>query len=58
MAGWIERVEGEGGRRGGERAGGTNVMDPSVVPALVAAAREQGRREAPCLHAILATAGD
>jgi NTE family protein len=40
-----------------KRAGGTNVMDPSVVPALVAAAREQGRREAPRLHAILATAG-
>jgi NTE family protein len=40
-----------------KRAGSTNVMDPSVVPALVAAAREQGRREARRLHAILATAG-
>ncbi|WP_328849264.1 patatin-like phospholipase family protein [Micromonospora zamorensis] len=37
------------------RAQGTNVMDRSVVPALVAAAREQGRREASRVAAALAT---
>ncbi|MGC4782192.1 patatin-like phospholipase family protein [Micromonospora zamorensis] len=37
------------------RAQGRNVMDRSVVPALVAAAREQGRREASRVAAALAT---
>ncbi|MET8549123.1 patatin-like phospholipase family protein [Micromonospora zamorensis] len=37
------------------RTQGTNVMDRSVVPALVAAARDQGRREAPRVAAALAT---
>ncbi|MGW3621360.1 patatin-like phospholipase family protein [Micromonospora arida] len=36
-----------------KRAQGTTVMDRSVVPALVAAAREQGRREAPRVAATL-----
>ncbi|MET7371371.1 patatin-like phospholipase family protein [Micromonospora arida] len=39
-----------------KRAQGTSVMDRSVVPALVAAAREQGRREAPRVAAALSTA--
>lgn len=37
-----------------KRAQGTSVMDRSVVPALVAAARDQGRREAPRVAAALA----
>ncbi|MGC4757033.1 patatin-like phospholipase family protein [Micromonospora trifolii] len=37
-----------------KRAQGASVMDPSVVPALVAAAREQGRHEAPRVAAALA----
>ncbi|PXA71789.1 patatin-like phospholipase family protein [Cryobacterium arcticum] len=37
-----------------KRAQGRTVMDPAIVPALVAAAREQGRREAPRVHAALA----
>ncbi|MCG5469767.1 patatin-like phospholipase family protein [Micromonospora sp. LAH09] len=37
------------------RAQGTNVMDNCVVPALVAAAREQGRREASRVAAALGT---
>ncbi|MFI7660220.1 patatin-like phospholipase family protein [Micromonospora parva] len=37
-----------------KRAQGTSVMDRSVVPALVAAAREQGRAEAPRVAAALA----
>jgi NTE family protein len=37
-----------------EQSQGTNVMDRLVVPALVAAAREQGRREAPRVAALLA----
>lgn len=37
-----------------KRAQGTSVMDRSVVPALVAAAREQGRREAQRVAAALA----
>ncbi|BCB89652.1 patatin-like phospholipase family protein [Phytohabitans suffuscus] len=36
-----------------KRAQGTGIMDPSVVPALVAAAREQGRHEATRVAAIL-----
>ena len=39
------------------RAQGSNVMDRSVVPALVAAAREQGRREASRVAAALAGIG-
>ncbi|MET8278696.1 patatin-like phospholipase family protein [Micromonospora sp. NPDC005174] len=38
-----------------KRAQGTSVMDRSVVPALVAAGRDQGRREAPRVAAALAT---
>ncbi|WP_051723550.1 patatin-like phospholipase family protein [Micromonospora chokoriensis] len=39
-----------------KRAQGNSVMDRSVVPALVAAARDQGRREASRVAAALATA--
>ncbi|MCX5068801.1 patatin-like phospholipase family protein [Micromonospora lupini] len=40
-----------------KRAQGTSVMDRSVVPALVAAGRDQGRHEAPRVAAALATTG-
>lgn len=40
--------------RASTRAQGTSVMDRSVVPALVAAARDQGRHEAPRVAAALA----
>jgi len=36
-----------------KRVQGRNVMDKSVVPAFVAAAREQGRHEAPWVAAAL-----
>lgn len=38
-----------------KRAQGRSLMDPSVVPALVAAARTQGRHEAPRVAAALST---
>ncbi|MFG1883730.1 patatin-like phospholipase family protein [Micromonospora sp. NPDC049102] len=41
-----------------KRAQGTSVMDRSVVPALVAAGRDQGRREAPRVAAALSTTDD
>ena len=41
-----------------KRAQGRSVMDKSVVPALVAAAREQGRREASRVAAALSTTSD
>ncbi|MGY4858509.1 patatin-like phospholipase family protein [Cryobacterium sp. AP23] len=39
-----------------KRAQGRDVMDPAIVPALAAAAREQGRREAPRVRAALSPA--
>ena len=41
-----------------KRAQGTSVMDRSVVPALAAAARDQGRREASRVAAALAAPSD
>jgi NTE family protein len=40
------------------RVQGRSVMNKAIVPALVAAAREQGRREAPRVAAALATTND
>jgi NTE family protein len=41
-----------------KRVQGRSVMNKAIVPALVAAAREQGRREAPRVAAALATTND
>jgi NTE family protein len=43
--------------RASKRAQGSTVMDRSIVPALSAAGREQGRREAERVAEALSTAG-